>query len=428
MAVRALIVLAALACALAVAPAAQAKKSCGTLPVKLVMPSAEVDAFERSAYLRIRPRNGKTVRDVRVKVRFERLVIARGSVDGKLRRPADVPLEFLEPIEADRVYDLVASGLQRGCSGREREEKTVSFTDAGGGGGGENPLEPGKPGADVRGLVLDWSGGNWQDNDTRDVVVPGIGIARVTCRSDSTLIRVIPDDPNRETAIVAWTYRRWDDSFEEGSVQEASTNRFGGAEFNLGFNKFNPPEGQSRGTLTGVISDRLPFEAGAGAAAPATAVELSWEWDFRQGPTSRCHIEANFTTEGIGDVPPFARSLAVNWRGDANAAGNSAWTADVPALGDARLDCQATPTGIRRFTFFPDDGLSEARFTAYEGSEVRTTVQTGSPFRYDAPNNGLVVADLGPGRGRLFLSSRWKGNDPDPSQNFCHLAAVVVGS
>jgi hypothetical protein len=405
-----------------------AKNSCGGgLPAKVVRPSAEVDAFEREAYVRVRPRGGRTLRDVRLKVKFEGITIARGSVEGRLRGPADVPLEFLQPIEADRVYDLVASGLRRGCGRRERETKTVSFTDAGGG-GGENPVEPGKPGADVRGMVLDWSGGSWQGNDTRDVALLGIGIARVTCRADSTSIRVIPDDPNRETAIIAWTYRRWDDAFEEGSVQEASTNRFGGAEFNLGFNKFNPPEGRSRGTLTGVISDRLPFDAGGGTGAPATAVELSWEWDFRQGETSRCHIEANFTSEGTGDVPPVARSLVVNWRGEDNAAGNSAWTADVPGLGDARLDCQPTPTGVRRFTLFPDPGVDQATFTAYEGSEVRTTTQTGSPFRYDAPNNGFVVADFGPGRGRLFLSSRWKANDPDLSQNFCHLAGVVVGA
>ncbi len=32
------------------------------------------------------------------------------------------------------------------------------------------------------------------------------------------------------------------------------------------------------------------------------------------------------------------------------------------------------------------------------------------------------------GQGKLFLPSRWKVNDPDASQNFCHLAGVVVGT
>jgi len=408
--------------------AASAAQCSKRLPAQVKPASADVDRFERSAYLRVRPRGGATLRGIRVKVKFKSVTAAAGSLDGRLKKAAQVPLEFREPIDADRVYDQVVSGIERGCGKRDSTKEAVTFTEAGGGpdgsGGGGNPT---LPGANVQGLTIDWSGGAWQGNDSKDVPVPGIGVARIACRSDSTLIRVIPDDPSRDSAIVAWTYRRWDDAFEEGSVQESSTNQFGGGEFNLGFNKFNPPEGQSRGTLTGVISDRLAFGTPGGFGAPPTAVELSWEWDFREGATSRCHIDANFTTEAPGAQAPVARSLAVNWRGDDAATANGAWTAEVPGLGDARIDCQASLSGLHRFILFPSAGVGSATFTAYEGSEVRTSSQSQGPFLYDVPNNGFVVADFGPGLGRLFLSSRWKANDPDASQNFCHLAGVLVG-
>ena len=87
------------AIALVLAPAAQAKNPCGGgLPAKLVRPSSQVDEFERGAYVRVRPRKGKTFRDVRVKLRFEGLVAARGELEGKVKGPADVPLEFLSRV------------------------------------------------------------------------------------------------------------------------------------------------------------------------------------------------------------------------------------------------------------------------------------------------------------------------------------------
>ena len=429
MRIRVAVIFATLAGVLILAPGAQASGGCpGKLPAKLNVPSAEVDEFERRAYVRVRPRGTKPLRAVRVRVAFRGVTLARGSADGKVTGPENVALEFFEPLEAERGYDVVVSANLRGCgSDRESLSRPVTFFDAGGGGGGGGGNLPG-PGANVQGLTVDWSGGNWQGNDTSEVNLPGIGRGLVVCNPETEWLRVIPDDPGREVAILAYTYRRWEDSDEEGSVQEASTNRFGGVEFNLGFNKFGPtPEHRSRGTLTGVISDRLGFGAAGGAGAPPTMVELSWEWDFRDPGSSRCRVQANFTTEAPGSDAPFARSLIVNWRGDGAAAGNGAWTAEVPGLGSARVDCQAGVAGVRRFTLFPEPGVGPARFVAYEGSEVRESTQAQGPYRYELPNNGLVTADFGgTAAPELILSSRWKANDPDASQNFCFLGGVLT--
>ncbi|MGI8461263.1 MAG: hypothetical protein ACR2OC_06445 [Solirubrobacterales bacterium] len=420
---------------LSTAPAAQARSCANSLPAKVSSPTNEVDEFERRAYVNVKPQNGAKLRAVKVKVKLGGTMVAFGVADGKITEKRTIALEFVSPLEAETNYEIVASGTSRGCSKRKAATEPVTFFDAGGGGGGGgtgggpsgDPGIPGVPGANFQGLTVDWSGGNFEGNDSREFNVPGIGRGIVVCRPDTQWIRVIPDDPNRETAIVAFTYRRWDDAFEEGSVQEASTNAFGGTEFNLGFNKFGPtPEGRSTGALTGVISDRMPFGAVGGVGGPPTAVELSWQWDFTDGSKSRCHVDANFTTEAAGADPPLARSLVVNWRGENSSTGNSAWTAELPGLGSARVDCQPGVNGVRRFTLFPAAGVSSANFTAYEGSVPSTSEQTQGPYRYEMPNNGFVVADFGPSAGKLFLSSRWKSNDPDPSQNFCHLAGVLV--
>ena len=156
-------------------------------------------------------------------------------------------------------------------------------------------------------------------------------------------------------------------------------------------------------------------------------VELSWEWNFAGGTESSCNVQANFTTEAPGAEAPVARSLMVNWTGEGAATGNSAWTAQVPGIGSARIDCQPGVSGVRRFTLFPEAGVGPATFTAYEGSDVTATSQTQGPYRFELPNNGLVTAEFGGSEApELILSSRWKANDPDTSQNFCNLAGVLT--
>ena len=412
--------LAALLAALLLAPAADAAGPCaGGLPAKAKPPSRSVSEFESRGYIDVRPRHGAKLRGVTVKLRSGKTVVARGAAEGKIEGRRSVPLEFLKPLEADRAYEIVVSGRARGCKGRASAKDSVSLTDPGGGGSAS------EPGANVQGLVIDWSGGKFEGADSAEVNLPGIGRAVAVCRPDTTWLRVLPDDPGRSTAMLLYTFRTSSEA-TFGSVREAVTTPFTGPDFNEGFNVSTPPEARSTGTFTGVISDRLPFGSPGGTGAPPTVVELSWNWNFAGGTDSSCSVTANFTTEAAGTNPPVARSLAVNWSGDGNAIGNGAAATEVPGLGNARVDCQAAG-GIRRFTLFPQAGVGPVTFTAYEGSDVTTSAQSQGPYRYELPNNGLVTADVdGDDRTDLFLSSRWKANDPDPAQNFCHLAGVVV--
>ena len=104
--------------------------------------------------------------------------------------------------------------------------------------------------------------------------------------------------------------------------------------------------------------------------------------------------QANFTTEAPGSEAPLGALADGQWTGEDAAPGNSAWTAQVPGIGSARIDCQAGVSGVRRFTLFPEAGVGPAKFTAYEGSDVNETIQTQGPYRFELPNNGLVTASL----------------------------------
>jgi hypothetical protein len=47
------------------------------------------------------------------------------------------------------------------------------------------------------------------------------------------------------------------------------------------------------------------------------------------------------------------------------------------------------------------------------------------PVLTNLPNNGMVVLELTGGQ-RILVASRWKMNDPDPTQNWCTIAAQVL--
>ena len=51
--------------------------------------------------------------------------------------------------------------------------------------------------------------------------------------------------------------------------------------------------------------------------------------------------------------------------------------------------------------------------------------QDVGPYTQRLPNNGMLTAKLGDSR-TLIASSRYKVNDPDGSQNFCHVAAQLT--
>ena len=333
-----------------------------------------------------------------MKLAFGKLTLARGVVAGKLKGPANVALEFLEPLEAERNYDVVTSGKLRGCgSSRETVTKPVTFSDAGGGGGGGGGGGdlPG-PGANVQGLSLNWSGGKFEGNDSAEVNIPGIGRAVAVCNPETTWLRVLPDDPNRSTAMLLYTYR--ESSFATfGSVREAVTTPFTGPDFNEGFNVDNPrPEATSKGTFTGVISDRLPFGATSGVAVPPTAGRALVGVELRRRDGVELQRPGQLHHRGAR-LRGAAGALADGQLAGRGGGRRATRLDRRRPRASARRGSTARPgsSGVRRFTLFPEAGVGPANFTSYEGSDVSQTTQTQGPYRFELPNNGLVTADFG---------------------------------
>ncbi len=99
-----------------------------------------------------------------------------------------------------------------------------------------------------------------------------------------------------------------------------------------------------------------------------TTIALAWSWDFRQQGDERCAVSATFTTETAKTQPPIARSLSINWAGDANAVGHDGATAIVPGLGRVDATCAAGANGVRWVTV---TGPSSATVTTRQDRRPR---------------------------------------------------------
>jgi hypothetical protein len=145
-----------------------------------------------------------------------------------------------------------------------------------------------------------------------------------------------------------------------------------------------------------------------------------------------------------GPVSNVVRSLTINWRNGAYQADPAA-SATLPGLGVVTLTC--TP-GAQTLTLVPqtagvrtvlDTDTVQGAGTQGATSFARAASQSpGSPLTVPLPNNGMLLATVsvepyngdggpGPDPATLTLSSEWKLNDPDASQNFCFVAAQFVG-
>jgi hypothetical protein len=274
--------------------------------------------------------------------------------------------------------------------------------------------------------TIDWSGGAWQGRDVAGFVAPGIGYGEVVCRPDAQWIRFYPNDLNREVAMMNWTYKDWTQNTEK-AIREADHTVFTGKDFREGLNKFGPAEKLSTGQFDGLISDR----GGFGVAAPAdlaapTSLKLTWQWDFSQSGAERCHVDATFITQSLSsELTPLARSGSIAWRGSDAAPGHDATAFAIPGVGTVNLACSGSLLGPRAISI---DSPQGGTVTTREGSEDTARPQEIGPVGADLPNNGMLFVTLGDGT-RLIVSSRWKVNDLDPTQNSCFVAAqAVVGA
>jgi hypothetical protein len=276
-------------------------------------------------------------------------------------------------------------------------------------------------------VVVDWSKNDPTGRDTAGFVAPGIGYGEIVCSYDQQHVRFHPNDLERETSMMLWTYKDWRDDTEK-AIRESIHTQFGGPDFQEGLNKWSPPDKQMTGEYEGLISDRGPFEDGfAPSLAPPTSIDLTWEWRFAtENRRDRCHIEAVLRTENGNPTPnrPLARSLQVGWHGDENAAGHdSAELLDVPSVGRVALTCQASESGVRTITV--DPATQGGAVFLREGGDDHETDYASGPLVVQLPNNGMLKFGLYDGAS-ILVTRRWKVNDPVASENYCRVAAQVV--
>jgi hypothetical protein len=322
----------------------------------------------------------------------------------------DLPLN--SPLQPGK-YVVRLTGSAPGVPRAAPSDQELTFAPGGNG-------APTTPQANVANATVDWSGGNWQGREAAGFVAPGIGHGEIVCRPDAQYIRFYPDTLTDEVAMMNWTYRDWGGGSEK-ALREALHAPGTGPDFLEGINKFAPPEQTSTGEFDGIISDRgAALGPGGGPLAPPTTLKMTWAWDFTNPAQARCHVAAQFTSE-VDTGSPTVRSAQVVWRGDSNAAGRDTASVAVPGVGTMTVQCQAQD-GTKRLTL---DAPNGATVTSRQGSDDFSVPRPPGQVTADLPNNGMLAIDLGAGRS-VLVSSRYKTNDPDGSQNWCAIAAQAI--
>lgn len=299
----------------------------------------------------------------------------------------------------------------------------------------------------TKSLTLSWQGTTPRErlDLTASTRVPGIGQLKLVCKPNNTMVKIVPDDRNRETTMWLAKYEkkggrdvvavknvrvyRFDTALDDGT---GGTGRAA----HEGLNQETPIETFSSGYAEGVISTR-PGRHLSGAtlpAVPATAIKLSWWWEnFREPLEYRtCRMDATLSTD-------LTQSALLTWHGDQDArpagADHTVVTADLAPLGTLELRCEPGPRGARWVSLLTDDPAATlfARTISGEG-EVRDHVEEdsldaggGRVGPLDLPENGMLELSW-TAHGRttnLFLSSYWIANDEtSPALNLCEVAAA----
>lgn len=390
-----------------------------SLPVRAAPVSTLVSDNNGGVKLLLRSVDRQPVSDVRIS-----LLDAQGATVAQTVHAAaftgqvDVNLPLAGPLPAG-AYTLRVTGRSAGTA--SVSEQKLAF--AAGSSEAATTTTTATTGLVEQHATVDWSGGAWQGRDVAGFVAPGIGYGEIVCRPDAQWVRFYPNDLNREVAMMNWTYKDWSQNTEK-AIREADHTQFTGKDFREGLNKFGPAEKLSTGQFDGLISDR----GGIGVAAPGdlaapTSLRLTWQWDFSQSGAERCHVDATFVTQSLtSELAPLARSGSIAWRGSDASGGHDTTAFTVPGVGTVNVTCSAAPLGLRSLSIDTPQGGS---VTTRQGSEDTARPQELGPVAADLPNNGMLFVTLADGT-RLIVSSRWKVNDPDPTQNSCFVAAQAI--
>jgi hypothetical protein len=401
----------------AVAPAAAAKKVKPGLPLAASPVSTLTGDNARTVKIVVRPIKRARLGPIQISFQNSKgKVLSRKRIASPSAEPQVVSLALNKPLRAGTYRVWMVGTKASGGSKLSAKRKIVFAT---GGGQGATTTESG---ALVQQVSVDWYGGKWGGRDVAGFVAPGIGYGEVVCNPETQWVRFFGSNGGRETAMMTWTYKNWG-TYQEKSLQEAVYTTGTGFDFNQGLNKFSPPEKTSTGTFDGVLSDRGPIgNPGGVALSPVTTLSLDWEWDFTKPSEARCHVDALFSTETAATTFPLARTLQVVWHGEANAAAYGSSATEFPGLGTVSIRCEpGQPRQIRV------ESPAGAKVITREASEDSSITEGSGPVVANLPNNGMVVLEMSSGQ-RILVASRWKLNDPDPSQNYCAIAGQVASS
>jgi hypothetical protein len=387
-----------------------------TLPVRAAPVSTLAGDNKGNVRIIVRSVGGQKVRNLRATLLSAGgSTVATATVSGSVSTQAIVDLPLARTLAAGK-YTLRLTG----SAGSTSSSVSLPLVFASGSSGSDPEDQP-TGGVLQQKAVVDWSDGKYSGREAAGFVAPGIGHGELVCTPTAQWIRFYPNDQSREVSMMNWTYKDWQGG-QEKALREALHTTGTGPDFREGLNKFSPTEKHSTGEFDGIISDRGVIGSSGGPFAAPTTLHLTWVWDMSDSGHESCHLQATFTTQASGSTKPLARSVQVGWRGDGNAAGRTTSSVAVPGLGTATIRCEPGPSGNRTITFDTPGG---ATVTTREGSDDASVPQGSGPVTAQLPNNGQLSIAFAGGQTAL-VSSRWKTNDPDGSQNFCEIAAQVV--
>lgn len=384
-----------------------------SLPVRAAVRGSARQGRSTVVRMVLRPVAGARPRALRVRLKNARnRTIASTSVSGVLRAPADVALTAPGAVPSG-AYRIEIAGRDGGAH-RSVVQRIVLRAGA----QGADSVTPSRQRA-----VVDWSNGAYQGREIVGFVLPGIGHGEIVCTPETQWVRVYPTDPRREVSMMNWAYRDWGGGTGK-EIREGLHTRHTGPDFSERFARFLPPEKTSTGEFVGLISDRGPFDTvGSGPYAPPISLKVTWTWDFSQPGKERCYAAIDLVAQTDDGQGPAVGSAQVVWRGDAAAAGRDVSVAEIPGVGRLTVVCQAGVDGQRTAVLETGAGGNViTRESTWDGA----VPQAVGPIVVRLPNNGQVQVDVD-GGARLLISSRWKVNDPDPTQNSCAVAAQGVG-
>lgn len=383
-----------------------------SLPVRVALRGTSREDGRTVVRMLVRPVGGETARGVRIRLRDgDGRTVAQTTVSGALRAPVDVALRASGSL-ASGTYRVAISGRASGAS-RSTSQRVVLRSDA---------VVPPSVTPSRQRAVVDWSGGAHQGREIVGFVLPGIGHGELVCSPETQWIRVYPTDRRREVSMMNWAYRDWGGGTGK-EIREGLHTRYTGPDFSERFAAFLPPEKQSTGEFVGLIADRGPFDSvGSGTYAPPISLDVRWTWDFSQPGREKCYAAIELVAQTDDGQGPAVGSAQVVWRGDAAAPGRDVSVAEIPGVGRLTVVCQAGVDGQR--TAILETGAGGTVITR-ESTWDGAVPQAFGPLIVRLPNNGQVQVDVATGA-KLLISSRWKVNDPDPTQNSCAVAAQGI--